>query len=157
LDFTFEYPTEFCQKIQEHKGWPDSPNGVFEITLESSKATICVDTLDVTNINTALSFQQSALNSIKNQAEIFNQIANIEILKKDTVTINGVTGYELEMKYDDIKKSTSIGDLFKAYDRNIFIQHNDRIYALRFFVKASQTDMIESFQHVLDTWKWKQL
>jgi hypothetical protein len=155
LDFTFEYPAEFNEKMNEYKDWPDSPNGAIEITLESSTATIYVDTLDVTDNNTSLSFQQSAYYSLKSQEEIFNQIKNLEILKRDTITIDGVAGYELEMKYDDLKKSTLIGSDFQAYERNISLQHENRLYALGFFVKASQTGTIEGFQDLLDTWKWK--
>jgi hypothetical protein len=156
IDFTFEYPSDFNIDIQKHKDWPDSPNGIIEIILESSVSTIIMDRLDVTDDLTALSLYQSESDSLKLYEEKFKQIKNIEILKQDNIILDGVSGYDFVCKYDDILKSTSTGNNFRAYDRYIFVQRNEKLYALRFFVRDSQIDTIKVFQHLLDTWKWKQ-
>jgi hypothetical protein len=156
IDFTFEYPSDLSTNIQTRKDWPDSPNGLIEIMLESSTANIFIDIFDVTADYTPLKLQQGSVEQAKSWEEKFKLIKNLEILKQDTIPIDGVTGYDLEMKYTDIKKSASIGNDFQGYDRNIFLQHNGRVYGLRFIVRASQDNSIKSYQHLLDTWKWKQ-
>ena len=150
LDFTFEYPSELSEKIQEYKDWPDKPEGYIEITLESSSETTWVSVQDATADYDPLNLQQGVAYQAKNWGN------NFEILKQDTITLNGVSGYDLEFKYDDSRQSVSKGNNnIQAYDRDIFVERNNRIYSLRLSVWASQTDSIKGFQHLLDTWKWK--
>jgi len=148
MNFTFEYSSKYCQSIREI-------DRTIEITLNSSVSTIFVDIVDVTQDTTALSFHQSLPDEIKRLEENFDFIDNVVILKQDTIILNGVSGYNFEIKYDDKQKSALNGNTFRAYDRYVVVQRNEKVYALRLFVKASETDTIKDFQYLLDTWKWK--
>jgi hypothetical protein len=150
LDFTFEYASNLNEDIQKYKEWPDSPNGLVEITLRASSYNIVVDTMDATSDNTAQNLQQDAYYQAKSWGD------NFEVLKKDAIIIDGISGYELECNYDSIKNPISTGNTYvRLHDRFIFIQRDAKFYGIRFSVDASQSDSIQEFQHLLDTWKWK--
>jgi hypothetical protein len=146
----FEYISNLNKDIQKYEEWPDSPNGIIEITLSSSSYTIIVDTFDATTEKTALNLQKNTLAQASSWGD------NFKVLKQDTIIIDGITSYDMECNYDRSQNSSSIESKHvRINERFIFIERNRRLYLIRFTTEASQSDGIRDFQHILDTWRWK--
>jgi hypothetical protein len=145
LDFTFEYPSDFEQRIERSEndldiilwGWGNAP--------------------DIVVIEVHSHDKPDAAQKEQERFSIASSMRNFELLKRGPIPLDGVAGYEFEDKFDSptAPKDPENTDYIRAWNREIFVQRNGKVYVIYANTQASHLDRIEDFQHLVDTWKWK--
>ena len=155
MDFTFEYPRGWRVAIIEQYSELVYANLVGPDTSENesgAKATFHV------YLGKGDQADQEAQRISKGSVSVNDTSRNFNIIRQETVNIDGYKGYLAEYDFDHVSLPTGPSTWFyiSTHVLDITVPRNGKVYEI--WMSASQNEWNareQDFQQILDTFKWK--